>query len=476
MEKYLWISVSTNILSLGYTQFVYSYDKLLYSKGAEKIEHAARQNDGTSAISTALMKKNLRWLVVLSSIPLFGMVAAFGILPNTLLKDVPVQKIVLDLSLPDIPQTADANMKLWRQERIQRNDSVASLLVRLKINNQDATNFLRDVRNIKTMRRLIPGKTIHAQTTAAGELLTLRYFPSEEEQLLIKKTDGVFKVDKRLIKLETHIQMKSGVIKSSLFAATDDANIPDSVAIQIADIFAFDIDFHRDLRKEDRFKVVYESHYSRGDPIKTGRVLAVEFVNKGKPYQAVYFEANDKERGYYTPDGKNLRRAFLRSPLKFSRISSGFSRSRYHPVLKKWRAHKGVDYAAPRGTPVRATANGTVAVSTRQGGYGKLIILKHRGRYSTVYAHLSAFAKGLRKGRRVNQGDIIGYVGSTGLATGPHLHYEFRVNGVQRNPQRVVMPAAIPLAAKNIAAFNKKAKPLMARLNMLRDTNLVFLD
>ncbi|TDI77965.1 MAG: M23 family peptidase [Betaproteobacteria bacterium] len=422
------------------------------------------------------MKKNLRWLVVLSSIPLFGMVAAFGILPNTLLKDVPVQKIVLDLSLPDIPQTADANMKLWRQERIQRNDSVASLLVRLKINNQDATNFLRDVRNIKTMRRLMPGKTIHAQTTAAGELLTLRYFPSEGEQLLIKKTDGVFKVDKRLIKLETHIQMKSGVIKSSLFAATDDANIPDSVAIQIADIFAFDIDFHRDLRKEDRFKVVYESHYSRGDPIKTGRVLAVEFVNKGKPYQAVYFEANDKERGYYTPDGKNLRRAFLRSPLKFSRISSGFSRSRYHPVLKKWRAHKGVDYAAPRGTPVRATANGTVAVSTRQGGYGKLIILKHRGRYSTVYAHLSAFAKGLRKGRRVNQGDIIGYVGSTGLATGPHLHYEFRVNGVQRNPQRVVMPAAIPLAAKNIAAFNKKAKPLMARLNMLRDTNLVFLD
>ena len=235
----------------------------------------------------ALMKKNLRWLVVLSSIPLFGMVAAFGILPNTLLKDVPVQKIVLDLSLPDIPQTADANMKLWRQERIQRNDSVASLLVRLKINNQDATNFLRDVRNIKTMRRLIPGKTIHAQTTAAGELLTLRYFSSEGEQLLIKKTDGVFKVDKRPIKLETHIQMKSGVIKSSLFAATDDANIPDSVAIQIADIFAFDIDFHRDLRKEDRFKVVYESHYSRGDPIKTGRVLAVEFVNKGKPYQAV---------------------------------------------------------------------------------------------------------------------------------------------------------------------------------------------
>lgn len=423
-----------------------------------------------------LTKKNLRRLVILSSIPLFGMVAAFGIVPNTPLNNIPVQKIVLDLSLPNIPQANDANIKLWRQVRIQRNDSVASLLARLKISNQDMTNFLRDARNIKIMRRLVPGKTIHAQTTAAGELLTLRYLPSGSEQLLIKKIDGIFKVDKLPVKRETHIQMKSGVIKSSLFAATDGANVPDSVAIQIAEIFASDIDFHRDLRKEDRFKVVYESHYSIGEPTGTGRVLAVEFVNKGKPYQAVYFEANDKERGYYTPEGKNLRREFLRSPLKFSRISSGFSRSRYHPVLKKWRAHKGVDYAAPRGTPVRATANGTVAVSTRQRGYGKLIILKHRGRYSTAYAHLSAFAKGLRKGKRVNQGDIIGYVGSTGMVTGPHLHYEFRINGVQRNPQRVVMPAAIPLSAKNIPAFKKYAKPLMARLHMLRNTNLVFLD
>ena len=405
----------------------------------------------------ALTKKNLRRLVVLSSIPLFGMVAAFGIMPNTPLEDIPVQKIVLDLSLPNIPQATDANIKLWRQERIQRNDSVASLLARLKINNQDMTSFLRDARNIKTMRRLVPGKTIHAQTTAAGELLTLSYFPSGGKQLLMKKTDGIFKVAKLPVKRQTHIEMKSGVIKSSLFAATDSANVPDSVAIQIAEIFASDIDFHRDLRKKDRFKVVYESHYSSGEPTGTGRVLAVEFVNKGKPYEAVYFEANDKERGYYTPDGKNLRRAFLRSPLKFSRISSGFSRSRYHPVLKKRRAHKGVDYAARR-------------------GYGKLIILKHRGRYSTAYAHLSAFAKGLRKGKRVNQGDVIGYVGSTGMATGPHLHYEFRVNGVQRNPLRVVMPAAIPLSAKNIPAFKENAKPLMARLHMLRNTNLVFLD
>ena len=306
-----------------------------------------------------LTKKNLRRLVIISSIPLFGVVAAFGIVPDTPLEDIPVQRIVLDLPLPNIPQTNDANIILWQQERIQRNDSVASLLARLKINSEDKSGFLHDARNIKTMRRLVPGKTIHAQTTAAGELLALRYFPGGSEQLLVEKTDGTFKENKSPFNIETHIKMKSGVIRSSLFAATDGANVPDSVAIQIAEIFASDIDFHRDLRKEDRFKVVYELRYSNGEPTGAGRVLAVEFINKGKTYQAVYFEANDKERGYYTPDGKNLRRAFLRSPLKFSRISSGFTRSRYHPVLKKWRAHKGVDYAARRGTPVRATANGT---------------------------------------------------------------------------------------------------------------------
>ncbi len=423
-----------------------------------------------------LTKRNLRRLVLLSSIPLFGVVAAFGIAPDTPLKDTPVQRVVLNLPILNISQTNDADITLWQQERIQRNDSVASLLSRLKINKQDKSKFLHDARNIKTMRRLIPGKTIHAQTTATGELLALKYFPGGNKNLLVKKINGTFKENKSPLNIETKIKMKSGVIKSSLFAATDDASVPDNIAIQITEIFASDIDFNRDLRKKDHFKVVYELRYSNGEYIGAGRVLAAEFINKGKTYQAVYFEANNKEKGYYTPDGKNLRRAFLRSPLKFSRISSGFTRSRYHPVLKKWRAHKGIDYAARKGTPVRATANGTVAVSTRQRGYGKYIILKHRGRYSTVYAHLSRFAKGLRKGKRVSQGDIIGYVGSTGLATGPHLHYEFRVNGIQRNPLRVVMPAAIPLTAKNIPAFNKSTESLMIRLNMLRDTNLAFLD
>ncbi|MBL78659.1 MAG: peptidase M23 [Nitrosomonadaceae bacterium] len=423
-----------------------------------------------------LTRKNLNRLVIISSIPLFGVVAAFGIAPDTPLQDVPTQRIIIDLPLLDLSKNDDANIIFWQQERIQKNDSVASLLTRLKINKKDKLSFLHDVRNIKAMRQLVPGKTIHAQTTATGELLTFRYFSGRNKQLLVEKNNSNFIENKSPSNIETQIEMKLGVIKSSLFAATDGANIPDSIAIQIAEIFASDIDFNRDLRKNDHFKVVYELRYSNGEVIGAGRVLAVEFTNKNKNYQAVYFESNDKEKGYYTPDGKNLRRAFLRSPLKFSRISSKFSHSRYHPILKKWRSHKGVDYAARTGTPVRATANGTVSRATRKRGYGNLIVLKHHGPYSTAYAHLSSFAKGLRRGKRINQGDIIGYVGSTGLATGPHLHYEFRVNGIQRNPLSVIMPAAIPLSTKILPVFKKSTKPLIARLNVLRDTNLALLD
>jgi len=427
----------------------------------------------------ALTHKNLRWLLALSSLPLFGMVAAFGISPQTSVDNIPVREVVLDLvlTLPQAPPTPDA-MTFWRQERIQRGDTVAALLARLEINDQNAVNFLRDARNIRAMHQLVPGKTVHAQATAAGELLTLRYSPGGGEQFLMEKNNGAFKVSEQPARLETRTQMKSGVINSSLFAATDGAGVPDNIATQIVDIFASDIDFHRDLRKGDRFAVVYETLYSNGEPAKTGRVLAVEFVNDGKSYRAVYFQPTDASGngGYYAPDGKNLRKTFLRSPLEFSRISSGFSRARFHPVLKTWRAHRGVDYAAPAGAKVRATANGSVAFAGWQSGYGNLIVLQHQGQYTTAYGHLSAFAKGLRKGQRVSQGDIIGRVGMTGLATGPHLHYEFRVNGDQRDPLRVAMPAAAPLAAKNLTVFHQAAKPLIARLEMLRDTNLASLD
>jgi murein DD-endopeptidase MepM/ murein hydrolase activator NlpD len=204
--------------------------------------------------------------------------------------------------------------------------------------------------------------------------------------------------------------------------------------------------------------------------------LAAEYVNEGKSYKAVLFQASDEEKGYYTPEGKSLQNEFLRSPLAFSRISSGFSNRRFHPILKKWRSHKGIDYAASTGTPVKATANGTVSFAGTQRGYGKLIILKHSGKYDTAYGHLSRFAKNISDGERVKQGEVIGYVGATGMATGPHLHYELRVNGVQRDPSKVALPTAPPITDKNLATFHKQTESLVARLNILRTTNYAALN
>ncbi len=423
-----------------------------------------------------LTKSRLRWLILLSSIPLFGMVAAFGIAPNTSFEELPVEQVVLRLEVPEVSPAADPDMTFWRQERIERGDTLATLLSRLGVNNQEAASFLRDVRDVKPMHQLISGKTVHVQTTVAGDLLVLRYFPGGSEQLVMEKNGSSFRMSEQPAKLETHIQMKSGVIHSSLFAAIDNAGVPDSVATQIVDILASEIDFNRDLRKGDRFTVVYDSLYGNGEPARPGRVLAVEFINQGTPHRALYFASENGDSGYFTPDGKNLRKAFLRSPLEFSRISSGFSSARFHPILKTWRAHNGIDYAAPAGTRVKAAADGTVAFSGWQGGYGNVVILQHNGGYSTVYGHLSVFAKGLRMGQRVSQGDVIGQVGATGMATGPHLHYEFRFNGVQRDPTKVAMPAANPVSPKHLPAFYEYTKSSMARLDMLRGTSLAFLD
>jgi murein DD-endopeptidase MepM/ murein hydrolase activator NlpD len=252
--------------------------------------------------------------------------------------------------------------------------------------------------------------------------------------------------------------------------------MPDSVATQLADIFGGDIDFHRDLRKGDRFSVIYEAVNHMGRLVRTGRILAAEFINDGKTYRALWFQGADGQGGYYTADGKNIRKAFLRSPLEFSRITSGFTLSRFHPVLKEWRAHRGIDYGAPVGTRVKATGDGVVEFVGAQGGYGKMIILRHQGSYTTVYGHLSGFASGLKKGARVAQGDVIGYVGMTGLATGPHLHYEFRVNGSFQNPLTIALPSAPPLTPGQMAQFRTVAQSQLARIDMLRGSHLASLD
>jgi murein DD-endopeptidase MepM/ murein hydrolase activator NlpD len=318
-----------------------------------------------------------------------------------------------------------------------------------------------------------------------GELQSL-VFPlngGKDRALVVERkaaSDGnQFSASEQALPLETRVVMKSAEIRFSLFGASDAAGIPDSVATQLADIFGGDIDFHRDLRKGDRFSVVYETVNYLGRPVRTGRVLAAEFVNNGKAYRAAWFAdpaGGEDSSGYYTADGKNIRKAFLRSPLEFSRITSGFTSARFHPILQQWRAHKGIDYGAPVGTRVKATGNGIVEYVGMQGGYGKVVILRHQSRYSTLYGHLSGFAPGLRKGSRVGQGDIIAFVGATGLANGPHLHYEFRVSGVHQNPLAMALPSAPPLMPEQLSLFRQRTADYLARLDLIRGFNLAQAD
>lgn len=421
-------------------------------------------------------KIQLRWLVAISSIPLFGMVAAFGIAPQTDTTHVSVQTVTEALSLPNVPQDTSVTAEFWREERIQRGDTVADLLKRLHVDTQNIQTFLSSNRDTSSLSQLVPGKTVQARTNAAGDLISLRYITGEGNLLQVEKQGDTFKASEKAAPLVQNMEMKSGKIVSSLFAATDAADLPDAVAMQLVDIFSTDIDFHKDLRKNDNFTVVYETFHNNGEAVKSGHILAAEFTNQGKTYRAIYFQDAQGRGGYYTPDGKNLRKAFLRSPLEFSRVTSGFTNARYHPILKEWRAHKGIDYGAAIGTRVKAVADATVEFIGKQNGYGNLLVLKHQGQYSTAYGHLSRFAKGLHKGSKVSQGDIVAYVGMTGMATGPHLHYEFRIAGVQRNPLTINMPTAFPIAAQLRPQFQATSRAMLARLDLLRGTNLASLD
>ena len=415
-------------------------------------------------------------IAALLVLPFIGVVAAFGIAPDTVTDPVVQKPVVQALALPAaLPAAAGTDEAYWREERIQRGDTLADLLARLGVEEPEALQFLRGARAARALHQLAPGRAVRAQVTADGKLLALRY-PAGGKSLNVRREGDTFSVAEEALQLERRVLMKSGEIRSSLFAATDAAGLSDAVAIQIADIFSTDIDFHRDLRRGDQFSVVYETFYDGGEPVRAGRVLAAEFYNAGKLYRAVYFQYSESHGGYYTPDGRNIRKAFLRSPLEFSRISSGFS-MRFHPILKQWRAHNGIDYAAPTGTRVKATGDGVVEFAGRHaGGYGNLVVLRHQSKYTTWYGHLSGFAQGMRKGARVGQGDIIGYVGATGLATGPHLHYEFRINDVHQNPLRVVLPAAPPIETAQKPAFDAATAPLAQQLILLRNTRLTRLD
>jgi murein DD-endopeptidase MepM/ murein hydrolase activator NlpD len=418
---------------------------------------------------------SIRRVAAAVGLSFFGVIAAFGIAPNTVVETIPTEKTVEELELPPLVVLPDAAGSYTHEERIQRGDTVAALLARLGVQDPEAVTLLRTSRQARSFHQLIPGRTVRATVTADGKLIGLRYL-NGSNLISVDRASGGLEIREQIARLETRVLMKSAEIRNSLFGATDAAGLSDAVATQIADIFSSDIDFHRDLRKGDRFTVLYEVYYHMGEPVKTGRILAAEFVNQGKSYQTVYYQYSESEGGYYTLDGKNLRKQFLRSPLEFSRVTSGFSNARFHPLLQVTRAHRGIDYGAPTGTRVKATADGVVDFAGRESGYGNLIVLRHQSTYTTYYGHLSGFAKGLHKGKRVMQGEVIGYVGMTGLATGPHLHYEFRANNVQQNPLRVAMPSAPPILAERKAAFEQAVRPLAHQIELLRGTNLARLD
>ncbi|TAJ78215.1 MAG: M23 family metallopeptidase [Gallionellaceae bacterium] len=421
-------------------------------------------------------KMKLRWFVTLSTVPLLGVVTAFGIMPQTEFTTSAQRTIVEEIALPVVAKTASTAATFWRNERVQRGDTVAELLRRLSVEDSAATDYLLKNKAAESFRQLGVGKEVQSEIAADGSLLALRYLNSNGNQIVIEKTASGYITSSLPVQLEQRVFLRTGEIKSSLYAATDAAGLSDPVANQMAEIFGGDIDFHRDLRKGDKFTVVYEMTYSNGEAVRSGRILAAEFINQGHAYRAVYFQTSPTTGDYYTPDGKSMHKAFLRSPIEFSRISSGFSSSRFHPVLNKWRAHKGVDYAAPIGTKVKVTSDGMVAFVGKQGGYGNVIMVNHQGRYTTVYGHLSRFAPGIHRGQRVSQGEIIGNVGMTGLASGPHLHYEFKIDGTQRDPLRVALPDAAPISAAQKTAFLDSTRELNERLAMLRNARLAKLD
>ncbi|HNA81897.1 MAG TPA: peptidoglycan DD-metalloendopeptidase family protein [Thiobacillaceae bacterium] len=417
-----------------------------------------------------------RLLLALAVLPFVGVVAAFGIAPDTVTDTLPRETKVESVALPEI-KTADAGtFDFWREERVARGDSLANVLSRMGVDSTESREFLGAAREAKPLATLVPGRTALARVTASGQVLLFRYLAPDDTLVTINRVNGTFKVEQKKAILESRMIMRSGSIQASLFAATDAADVPDRIASEMAEVFSGDIDFHRSLRRGDHFSVIYEGFFLDGQLIRSGRLVAAEFVNQGKSFRALYFKDAQGRDGYYSPDGQSMKRAFLKSPMPFTRISSGFSNARYHPVLKEWRAHKGIDYAAPAGTPIRAIADATVNFAGSQGGYGNLILLNHRGNYSTAYGHLSRFAKGVRRGTAVKQGQVIGYVGATGLATGPHLHFEFRVAGVQQNPLALKLPTTYPLDTHSKAVFLAKSQLLNERLELLRSTNLASLN
>lgn len=342
-------------------------------------------------------------------------------------------------------------------------DTLERIFRKLELSVTDLAT-LRAVPDLRAqLDKLYPGELLKFGVRDT-RLVTLERKLSPSETLSVKREADGFESTVLINPLERDLKVAEGVIEQSLFQAASAAGLSDSMALRIAEVFQWDIDFVLDIQTGDRFRVVYEEVSQDGERLGEGDPLAVEFINQGKIYRAIRFETEAGRGAYYTPDGKSLRKAFLRAPVDFTRVSSRFNLFRRHPILNRMRAHRGVDYAAPIGTPVKAAGTGRVRFVGNKGGYGKVIEIDHANDVRTVYGHLSRFASGVSRGDRVTQGEIIGYVGMTGLATGPHLHYEYLLRGVHKDPQRVALPNDVPIPAQRLGEFRAQATPLLASL------------
>ena len=359
---------------------------------------------------------------------------------------------------------------------VKRGDSLYLIFKRLGLPQGDLALMTASKPLKKKLARIAPGQEIEFHIDAESRLTRLVHRLDLLRSLHVSRDGNTFAFEEIVELPDVSVATATGVIDSSLFEAGQRAGLSDNLIMQMAEIFAWDVDFALDIRVGDRFALVFEEQFKGENKVGEGPIIAAEFTNRGRRIRAARYVDATGRSDYFSPDGRSMRKAFLRTPVNFTRISSRFNLKRRHPILHKIRAHRGVDYAAPRGTAVKASGDGKVIFAGRKGGYGRTVIVRHGSVYTTLYSHLSRFAKGIRSGKRVGQGQTIGYVGSTGLATGPHLHYEFRVRGVHRDPLKVKLPQAAPLAEKYMTDFHEKTKPLLAKLDLLDNTSVATAD
>ena len=414
--------------------------------------------------------------IVISAVALLLGALGFIVAPGFAAATRPVDPIATELSslaiaLPApahaIAAPSQAATPEWKRVVVRSGQTLGAIFSTLGYPGSAMHDFLAASPDRNALTRLKPGDEIAFRTAPDGDLAALQFDLDESTRVVLERDEaGAIETTTQARPIERRIRVASGRIEQSLFAAGEDAGLSDATILQLADTFAYDIDFAQDLRRGDTFSLVYEELYREGERIRGGGIVAARFVNQGRAYDAVRFSRDDGSSGFFDATGRPLKKAFLRTPVEFTRISSRFTSARKHPILGVMRAHRGVDYAAPAGTPIRAAGNGRIAFRGWKSGYGNVVIVEHANKYSTLYGHMSKFAKA-GVGSKVQQGEVIGYVGRTGLATAPHLHYEFRVAGAHRDPLSIELPKADPLAARELARFRQAVAPLFARLDLL---------